>query len=74
MLIVAFILAMQMLVVHGPDGHEVYINPTEVVGLHDYEQNKSKPDLNCVVSMTDGKILGTKETCTAIREQLEKLQ
>ena len=70
----AVLFALHLLIVHGPDGHEVYINPTEVVALNDYEHNKDKPNVNCVISTADGKLLATKETCTAIREQLEKLQ
>lgn len=69
-----FILA-AMLLLHAPNGAEVFVNPQMVVNLHarTEEANRHVTDkAQCVIAMADGKFLSVTETCDAVRKMIEE--
>jgi hypothetical protein len=67
--------AVVLLILHGLDGHEIRINPTQVTSLHSAIPDKSKKmltdEVGCVVGLTDGKFASVIETCEVVEEMLE---
>jgi hypothetical protein len=71
-----FVLAtvFNLILLHGPGGIDIYINPREIVTLRDApkedEQHISK-GVNCIVTTEDGKFSAVLESCEQIRKLLE---
>ena len=67
-----------LLVLHGPDGREIDIAVDEITSMHCKMPNADSKlfveGTNTVISMTDGKNLSVKETCTEVRDQIEERQ
>lgn len=64
------------LLLHGPDGHEIRVNPESVVSMHSKKDDRADARLfaegaNCLVNMADGKALAVREQCTDIQRLLE---
>jgi hypothetical protein len=70
--------AMQIifLLLHGPDGHEVRINPDSIVVMHSKRDGKADaslfvPGANCLVNLTNGKSTAVAEECEYIHKEIE---
>jgi hypothetical protein len=68
-------IAVQMIVLHSVEGHEVTISSRQVTSLR-----ASKPDhpntlltgaVNCVIGLADGKFVTVIESCADVREMIE---
>lgn len=70
------LLALELIVLHTIDGHDVHVNPKHVVSLLDRietQQNKALSDkVQCVVRMLDGKFISVAESCTSVRRKLQE--
>lgn len=72
-------IAATLILLTGPDGHKVLINPEQVVALHSRKLDKGDTKLfvegaECLVSMTDGKHIAVVEPCSVIRKAVEEHQ
>jgi hypothetical protein len=71
--------AAALLLLHGPDGHTVLLNPEQIVALHSKKQDKGEaklfvPGAECLVNTADGKYIAVVEVCSTIRDALERRQ
>ena len=68
-------IAVQLVILHAPEGHEITIAPHQVTSLRASIPNKPNELLtgkvNCVVGLTDGKFVSVIESCAVIRRLLE---
>jgi hypothetical protein len=67
------ILAATVLVMlHGPNGHAVFVNPAEVTALHaaipGQKNERFTPGVNCLINTTDGKYVAVVELCDVVRK------
>lgn len=72
-----FMAATYLLLLHAPDGHQVLINPDQIVSLHSKKTDKLEnklfvPGAECMVNTADGKFLAVIEPCSTIEQTLEK--
>jgi hypothetical protein len=68
------ILSLHLLVLHGPNGQEIDVNPNEITSLREPRQGSDEhfaKGVRCLVRMTDGNINTVVEECRAIREMIE---
>lgn len=70
-------LVYSLLVLHGPDGREVLVNPSYVVALRPARQVSTNDKLypneaRCLVSTVDGKNIAVVEPCEQIREAVRE--
>ena len=69
----AVVTALRLVVLHGPDGHVVEINPEEVVTLREprgQEHGHFHSNIKCLVFTADGKYLGVTESCATVEHKL----
>lgn len=69
------LVALHLILLHTVDGHEVLINPKMVTTLHagkkDQDNKFYTEAVQCVISLADGKFVGTAESCDAVRKMME---
>jgi hypothetical protein len=73
----ALIVASGLIVLHAPDGHEVFINPGEVTTLHQKlgaGKNTFTPDAACMINTTDGKFITVVENCLKVIDTIRGAQ
>lgn len=65
-----------LILLHGPDGHEIRVNMHQVTSLHASkpgEDNKLfTDDVKCIVGLADGKFVSVVEPCHIIHHMLEE--
>jgi hypothetical protein len=63
-------IAFRLILLHGPGGQEIEINPNEIVSLREprgeAEGHVSK-EVRCMVNTVDGKFSAVVETCATVR-------
>lgn len=68
---VAWLVAVDLIEVHGPDGQRAYVNTHEISSLREPADKDLRqhfpPKVHCVVMTTNGKFLAVTETCDQIR-------
>lgn len=69
--------AVVLILLHGPDGREIAINPATVTTVRDAradnEPNKqTTTGVACLITMTDGKFASVVEDCATVRELMAK--
>lgn len=72
---VPLLIALQLLVLHRPDGGTLYINPGEIAFVAEPRKRPGStldPATRCVVFMSDRHFIGVMETCAAIKQLLER--
>lgn len=61
-----------LVLLHGPNGHEILINPATVTSMHaaiEGQKNQLVTDeVRCIINTSDGKFVSVVETCDVIRE------
>lgn len=61
-----------LVLLHGPDGHEILINPALVTSMHasrDGDKNEHVSEaVRCLINTADGKFASVVETCETVRE------
>lgn len=69
--IVLFLIAL-----HGPDGREIDVSANEITSMHckvpNVENKLFVEGTNAVISLTDGKNISVRETCSEIKAMLEQ--
>jgi uncharacterized protein YlzI (FlbEa/FlbD family) len=66
--------AVGLLLLHGPDGREIYINPETVTTMRaaPHDKNKHFPDeARCMLNTNDGKFIAVIESCEEIRKLMK---
>jgi hypothetical protein len=68
-------LALSLIFVHGPDGQEIEININEISSIRDPRASEGHlhKSIHCVLYMTNGKFIGTTETCDEVDKMLAEL-
>jgi len=72
-------LALALILLHGPDGHEVRVNPAEIASLRSAAEAAAASGMihdkvKCLVNTADGKFINVRETCEEIQRLLEGLK
>jgi hypothetical protein len=65
--------ALSFVLLTGPDGQEVRINPSHVVTVREPRnvEGHFHKDVRCLVHLDDGKFVAVIEPCKVVRELLE---
>jgi hypothetical protein len=71
----ALLIALQLVIFHTVDGHEVAINPAQVTNMiaaKDDQDNKLFTNsVRCVINLTDGRFITVAESCDEVKRRLE---
>lgn len=69
------VVASVLILLHGPNGHEILINPATVSSMHAAISGKPNQlmteEVKCLINTTDGKFLSVVESCDVVRKLLE---
>jgi len=61
-----------LVLLHGPNGHDILINPAAVTSMHaaiEGQKNEYVTDAaRCAINTSDGKFVSVVETCETVRE------
>ncbi|MET3995054.1 hypothetical protein ABID65_006720 [Bradyrhizobium sp. S3.9.2] len=69
--------ALVLVILHGPDGHEISINPMTVTSLREARSDDdttkhTTKGVACIVNLTDGKFVTVREDCDSARDILQQ--
>ena len=71
--------AIVLIVLHSVDGFEMFVNPEEIVVMRpSNEAATGRPNQiivtgpRCIIGLSSGRFISVIETCTAVREMVEK--
>lgn len=72
-------LALLLVLLHGPDGHKVLINPEEVTSIRSAPTHQQSTPLlsektDCLVNLADGKFITVVESCEVVEKLLERVK
>ena len=73
----ALALNLHLIGVHGPDNQAIDLNASEISSLREQreaEEGHFGPNVKCVVFMTNGKFIGTRESCYDIIRHIKELK
>ena len=73
----AAIAAFHLILLHGPGGQEIDINPREIVSLREpsaISEGHFPKGVRCVVVMTNGRFNLVKEDCSTVKVMVEESQ
>ena len=73
----AAIAAFHLILLHGPGGQEIDINPREIASLREpsaISEGHFPKDIHCVVIMTSGRFNLVKEDCRTVKAMTEEAQ
>ena len=69
-------IAVVLIVLHGPSGNEIRVNPNEVTSLRaaspDDAQKHFTEGVRCMVSLTDGKYATVVEPCEVVQQMMRE--
>lgn len=69
------LIASSLIVLHAADGRPVTINPHQVTSLQQAKPGETNRFLvegvHCLVNLTDGKFVSTRETCEVVRQFMD---
>ena len=71
------VVAVGLVVLHAPDGHEVFVDPGEVTVLHQRlapGEHRYTEKASCLINTTDGKFITVIESCLAVLDALKHAQ
>lgn len=67
-----FITAVVLVLLHGPNGHEILLNPAAVTSTHAAIEGKKNEyvteDVRCVINTSDGKFVSVIESCETVQQ------
>lgn len=69
------VIAVVLILLHGPDGREIRINPQQVTSMRaaSGDHNELLTDsVRCMVSLADGKYVSVVEPCETVQKMLEE--
>jgi hypothetical protein len=66
------------IVVHGPEGHEINVNPKRITSMRGRAPGAKGNAMvhdkaHCVLNMDDGKFIAVLETCSAVRQSIKEI-
>jgi len=70
------LVALHFLLVHTPDNQEITINAEEISSIRkpqDQAEEHFTKGTRCIIVMTNGKFIGTSETCIDIIKQIAEI-
>jgi len=70
------LVALHLIFVHGPDNQQVFLNVDEISSIREpraVTERVISKDINCIVFMTNGKFIGTIESCEDIVKKVEEI-
>jgi hypothetical protein len=75
-MVLAVIVAFKLVLLHGPGGQMIEINPDQVVTLREprADEGHFPKGIRCIVNMTDGKLNVVQEDCSTIRDMIEEAE
>jgi hypothetical protein len=68
---------LHLIVVHGPDNQTIELNVNEISSIReirDVEEAHYAKDANCIVFMTNGKFIGTREECVEVVRKVKEAE
>lgn len=67
-------IAVVILILHTPGGHEVGISAEKIVSMRDGEGRGEyvTKKVGCVINTNDGKFIGVIESCAEVRRMIEE--
>ena len=77
MIITAAMAAFHLILLHGPDGQEIDINPREIASLREpssVSEGHFPKGVRCVVIMTNGRFNLVREDCHTVKVMTEEAQ
>ena len=63
------LVALVLVELHAPDGHPIWLNPNEILELHDARAQHAEhfaPGTQCMIQLSDGKTVATSEPCDQV--------
>ena len=61
-----------LIVLTGPDGQRIYVNPAEVVSVRGPRgEGHFASDIHCLVGTVDGKFIAVVESCDIVKSKLK---
>lgn len=70
--------AIILMLLHGPDGSEIRVNPEQITHLRSAKPNASKDEktfpghVNCMINLADGKFVTVVETCEQVKGMMKE--
>lgn len=68
------VVALHLILVHAPNGEDIHINIDEISSIRDPENDGTGQlmhrETNCIIGMTNGKFISTREPCKEIIKKL----
>ena len=71
--------AIILMLLHGPDGSEIRVNPDQITHLRSAKPNASKDEkifhgspANCMINLADGKFVTVVETCEQVKGMMKE--
>jgi hypothetical protein len=62
----------ELVLLHGVDGKEIWVNPESVTSMHGPTGQKLLAEgAHCALNLWDGKFISIRETCKEVREVFE---
>jgi hypothetical protein len=73
----ALVVASGLIVLHAPDGHELFVNASEITVLHQRlapGESRYTEKASCLINTTDGKFITVIESCLVVLDALKHAQ
>lgn len=68
------LVVMGLLILHGPDGREITINPESITSMFKPAKGGlGHEQANCIVNLTDGKFVSVTEKCADIEKSIKEM-
>jgi hypothetical protein len=76
MKLAAALALLYLIFVHGPEGQEVQLNINEISSIRQPREAEGhfSADVRCLVFMTNGKFVGTTETCHEVVGKIAQVE
>jgi hypothetical protein len=74
---ICWLAAVQFVVLHGPGGQELYVNPEQITSIREpvgTDLRHFPRGTHCVVVTTSGKFLAVREPCAEVRDLIAILR
>jgi len=77
MMLLPFLVTVQLIILHFPDGYEVRVNPAHVVSLRETSEESGHENrllvrgAHCVIGLTTAKFIAVTESCRDVQRLLE---
>jgi hypothetical protein len=62
-----------LILLHGPEGHTVHLNPMEVVTIREptgVPEGHIAKNIRCIITTVDGKLANVREDCAYVEREM----